>query len=386
MKKAGIITIVDYVNYGNRLQNYAAQEFLKSMGCEVETIVNIPRPKQAETGLGFTLKRIKNALLLSPATMISKIKEKMRERSQKKDYQEGMKLKEQSFKAFSAKHLQETAFVVNPNDIAPDLANRYDFFSVGSDQIWNPDYRNGSAFDFVQFAPKHKRIAFSPSFGISNIPEKFKEQYSVWINGMEHLSVREHAGAKIIKELTGRDATVLVDPTLLLTQEKWLSLATPARRKPKSKYLLTYFIGKGYWENKKWIDQLAQKNNLETVHLGNIIDKERFDADPGEFIDYIRSAEILCTDSFHGIIFAIQMQRPFVVFERVGRGLPMSSRTETLLSTFGLTDRRIGTLKKAPSEDIFRVDFTRVPGILEAQRKKATEYLESAIISNPIQA
>lgn len=385
MKKVGIITIVDYVNYGNRLQNYAAQEFLKGMGCEVETIVNIPSPKQPEAGLKFTLKRIKNALLLSPATMINKLKEKIRERSQKEDYREGLKRKDQSFRAFSNKHLQETAFVIHPESIPPDLADRYDYFSVGSDQIWNPDYRNGSAFDFVQFAPKHKRIAFSPSFGISSIPEKFKEQYKKWINGMEHLSVREHAGAKIIKELTGKEATVLVDPTLLLSKQNWLALATPARKKPKSKYLLTYFIGKGFWYNKKWITQLANKNNLEIVHLGNIIDKERFDADPGEFIDYIRSAEILCTDSFHGIIFSIQMERPFVVFDRVGRGLPMSSRTETLLSTFGLTDRRIGTLKNATNEEVFHVDFSNVPDIIDLQIKRAKQYLESALFSTSIQ-
>lgn len=60
---------------------------------------------------------------------------------------------------------------------------------------------------------------------------------------MHRLSVREDAGAKIIKDLTGRDAPVLVDPTLLLTKEKWLFIAKEADNKPKKKYMLTYFLG-----------------------------------------------------------------------------------------------------------------------------------------------
>jgi hypothetical protein len=80
---------------------------------------------------------------------------------------------------------------------------------------------------------RHKRIAYAPSFGVSEIADEHKENYKEWISGIHKLSVREDDGAKIIKDLTGRDAPVLVDPTLLLTKEKWMTISKEAVNKPK---------------------------------------------------------------------------------------------------------------------------------------------------------
>ena len=81
----------------------------------------------------------------------------------------------------------------------------------------------------MEFAPKEKRIAYAPSFGIPKIPAVYKEKYKKWIMEIPYLSVREESGAKIIKELTGKDVPVLIDPTLMLTKEKWLSIAKMIR-------------------------------------------------------------------------------------------------------------------------------------------------------------
>ena len=107
-----------------------------------------------------------------------------------------------------------------------------------------------------------KRIAYAPSFGISKIPEEYIDRYKTWLSEMYKLSVREEAGAKIIKELTGRDAVVLVDPTLMLTKEKWLSISKRAKNKPEGKYLLNYFLGSVSKETKKKIKSIATKNKL----------------------------------------------------------------------------------------------------------------------------
>lgn len=157
---------------------------------------------------------------------------------------------------------------------------------------------------------------------------------------MDKLSVREEAGAKIIKDLTGRDAEVLVDPTMMLTREKWLSIAKEAPNKPKGKYLLTYFLGGVPSKYKRQIKNIAERNNLEIINLADIRDKETYITGPSEFIDYINSCSILCTDFFHGTVFSILMEKPFIVFERMGTSSSMFSRINTLLDKFDLNSRK----------------------------------------------
>jgi hypothetical protein len=379
MKKAGIVTIVDYVNYGNRLQNYATQEILKSFGFDVETIVNKPFPRLEEKGIKSLLKRIFNAFLLSPAVMLERLRLKIYNLRFRNKYKEGQKAKALSFKKYGTGLINETDFVVSKNNIPADLGNRYDLFFTGSDQIWNPAIRHGSSFDFLNFAPKEKRIALSPSFGVSVIPGQYKTDYKKWLSEMAHLSVREQAGADIIKELTGRDAVVLIDPTLMLTTDQWLKVSEKARFRPDGKYLLTYFIGTMSPARKKQIRKLASENNLELVQLANLEDFKRYDANPGEFIDYIANAELVCTDSFHAVIFSMQMKKPFLVFDREGKSSKMSSRLDTLLRKFRFEKRKSNLLSSR--EEIFTIDYSGFDDILGLEREKFNTYLKGVFSS-----
>lgn len=378
MKKIGIITIIDYVNYGNRLQNYASQELLKSMGFEVESIVNYPVKVKEENE---TIKaRIKNALRLSPITLIKRTIEKIENKLIQKKYNTGQKAKEKSFREYSKKYMVETDFVVTTNKIPSNLGNKYDYLVVGSDQIWNPNFRYGSSVDFLTFAPQNKRIALAPSFGVSIIPKKYEANYAEWISQMAHLSVREQAGADIIKKLTGREAPVLIDPTLMLTRDQWLAVADSAKCKPTKKYLLSYFNGVVSRKRKKQLQSLSTKYELELVQLKNLEEIERYTANPGEFIDYINSSTLVCTDSFHAIIFSIQMEKPFVVFDREGKSAPMSSRIDTLLSKFKFEDRKLSSLQN--NANILNIDYSHVPSILKTERQKVTDYLNIALANN----
>lgn len=370
VKKIGIMTICDYRNYGNRLQNYATQEVLKSLGFQVETIVNIPPNINEIVSFKQKLTKIKD---IPPNELYSKIKGRVSFKLNQ--YLEKERIN--AFKKFTEMNINETEFTISLDNIPENLSDKYDFFIVGSDQVWNPIFRNGSPIDFLTFAPKQKRIAYAPSFGISSIPEEFIENYRKWITDFNYLSVREQQGANIIKQLTGREAIVLVDPTLMLTKEKWLSIAKPAIHKPNTPYLLTYFLGDISSENRKLINETASKNKLEIVNLADIKDKKRYTTDPGEFIDYINSATALFTDSFHGAVFSILLQKPFVVFDRLGNIPSMNSRIITLLSTFNLNSRKRDSIKS--NDDIFDVDYSHVPQILEFERKKAYDYLREAL-------
>lgn len=191
---------------------------------------------------------------------------------------------------------------------------------------------------------------------------------------MKSLSVREKSGAKIIKELVGRDVPVLVDPTLLISKEHWLSIARKAPNRPDDNYILTYFLGKVSDETNKQIKDLSKKYKMKIIRLADLNDREAYVAGPSEFIDYINSASILLTDSFHGVAFSILFEKPFIVYERSGSS--MYSRIETLLEIFNLRSREVRHIKNA--DDIFNIDYSHVAPILEAERNKALNYLREA--------
>jgi len=187
------------------------------------------------------------------------------------------------------------------------------------------------------------------------------------------LSVREEAGQKIIKDLLGIDVPVLVDPTLLLKKDEWLKIAKPHDHKPNKKYLLTYYLGEEKKNNSKFIKQYAKDNNLELVHLGDIKDKKRFTADPSEFLDYFNDASMIFTDSFHGSVFSIIFNKPFVVFKRGN----MNSRIDTLLSKFNLENRHWGYVKE--HKNFNDIDYSHVDEIINEERKKSFDYLRNAL-------
>lgn len=376
MPKVGLFTITDYVNYGNRLQNYAGQEILKTLGCDVETIVNEPHIVP-DTAVEYNKKRLQNAFSQNPIEFLKRIIAKYYEHKSRHLLAECKKRKDIAFRAFSKKHIVESDYVIKNHQVPADLNERYDFCVVGSDQIWNPNIRYGSPYDFLSFVSPEKRIAFSPSFGVSEIPEKYHAKYSEYLKAMAHLSVREDKGAEIIRTLSGREAQVLVDPTLVLTKQQWLAIAKPAVHKPAGKYLLTYFIGEVSVQRMKVLRKIAAIKNLEIVQMNSLADFKRFDTDPAEFIDYVRNASIVCTDSFHSCIFSIILERPFVVFNREGKSAKMSSRLDTLLGKLKLQHRWLHNIKN--DADYFKIDFGHVPEIIENERNVFYNYLRTAM-------
>ena len=371
MKRIGIITLNGYFNYGNRLQNYALQKTLEKMGYQVDTIIKSAKNReQIKTSL---LERARAVVKLPFSEIVSKTEKKVNNTL----YKERNKQRTNIFKDFSNKYINETDFSISEHCIPEGLLESYDYFVTGSDQVWNPYYQKGSPIEFLTFAPKHKRISYAASFGISRIPEEYKEKYATWLEEMNHISVREHAGAKIVKELTGRNVDVVVDPTLLLTKEEWLEISEPASDKPMKGYILTYFLGKIPKERKKYIDKIAKENDLEVINLAQMNERIPYLSGPSEFIDYINSAQLFFTDSFHGAAFSIMLNTPFIVFDRAGSSMSMNSRIETLLDTFDMETRYFNNFIN--ENELFTVDFSKVETILENEKAKAMNYLNRAL-------
>lgn len=365
LKSVGIVTINDYSNYGNRLQNYAVQQVLRSLGCHATTIVNKPTPATSES----VIQKLRE---MSVGTIIRKACERI-SRFRTRNL---IARRTEACRRFTSENIVETPFCITEGQVPKDLGERFEHFVVGSDQVWNPIFRKGSSIDFLTFAPPSKRVAYAASFGITKIPERFVPQYREWLSGIAHISVREDSGFRIVRQLTGKEPVVLIDPTLMLTEQQWSIILTPANLKPRSEYLLTYFLGDVDRQRNQAIYKIASAHGLDVVHLASLRDTTRYAISPGEFLDYIWSAKIVLTDSFHGAIFSILFETPFVVFERVGREPSMGSRFDTLLKRFGLESRKWPDL--SPRSAI-ETDYTGVRSVLEHERAKALDFLSIAL-------
>lgn len=226
-----------------------------------------------------------------------------------------------------------------------------------------------SELAFLDFAPEKLRVAYCPSFGVNDIPEDKKFYYSKSLNAFSALSVRENKGQEIIKELTGRDASVLIDPTMMLQSREWDKIALEG---PNKKYILVYLLGEKSIAYQNYICGIAKKNNLEIIDLTN---HPRYSAsNPSEFVGLIRDSQMVITDSFHGSVFSLLYHKDLVLLDRLGN-FDMSSRLQTLWSKFGIKPINIDN----GIYEIFGTKWSEFELILEKERKQAKAFLSNSI-------
>ena len=359
--KIGIVTIVDYTNYGNRLQNYALSKVLQSrFGCKVKTLASYrKRPFYNGNYVGWLKDQIAGKLCVFPTLMERRFGPSITRWA--------------NFHKWSKKIPTKNFY--NCKMLPEKLNEKYDYFIVGSDQVWNYNFASPHFLDFfLEFAEDKKKIALSGSFGVEEIPEIWKKVYTEGLGSFPYLSVREEAGRGIIKKLLGKDIPVLIDPTMMLSKKEWLKVAKKPRVDCTKPYILKYYLGSEE-ENEK-IDQWAKEHGYEVYELMNESIPELYSAGPGEFISLISNASLVCSDSFHCIVFSIIFSRPFVVYERKGKEDYMTSRLDTLLSKFGFKNRWKHML---PEEEYLRCDFTEVEAKLKKEQEKLLEYVSSAL-------
>lgn len=376
MKKVGISTVHTGFNYGSALQAYASKIILHELGYEG---VNISLKGSLIKGRDVRIKKIAVIafrLLRQPHNIKKRIS----------IYRENMSVSysEQSkelFKTFNLKKINPYYFTWNQ---LKRLAKSDDFrtFLCGSDQIWNAEALYVDPQYYLRFAPKNKRVAFSPSFGREKVSDYNKKIIAKYIMDIPNLSVREESGVSIVKELTNKDAVHLLDPTLMLDGGKWDKYLELQRNPPfYEPYILAYFLNEPSDYAKDYLKRLAQKNKMKIIALpykremGEWFDIAP-DSGPLEFVQYIKNASYVCTDSFHGTAFAVNYTVPFYTFERqYGSAGKQSSRLISLLKLVSL-EKQFNPSLELLNESI---DFNISKAVLETERKKALEYLINAV-------
>lgn len=359
-KKVAIITWHQYNNYGGVLQAYALREVIKQLGInKVDTINYIPKSPRKRMKIKDINRKI--------CVRLRNIKNYVEQRESKFN-----KFRECNF-TFTKKCDNATELFL--------LNDEYDKFICGSDQIWAPTVFNENYFlGFV--SNDSKKISYAPSMGLPEIDNKYiKENIRNLVSKIENISIREEQGKKIIKEFTNKDIKVVLDPTFLLNKNEWNGRFN-LEEKNKEEYIVFYCLG-GNKEHYKIAKKIAKAINKKLKIIpGDIFDykKEGLEnVSPEEFLKLIYNASMVITDSFHGTIFSINFNVPFITLKRFkDNKLSQNSRIYNILKKVNLEERMYDKNIKYFIENT-EIDFNKCNKIIEEERKKSISFLEEAL-------
>ncbi len=370
MKRIAIITLNDFFNYGNRLQNYALYHALERLGenCRVENIwfkENIYKRPEKPLAWRNICRFFANrkgfrdwAFRIGYSRMVER------------DHR-----REQGMRDFTAGYIP-TAI---DGRIRADLDERYDYFVVGSDQIWHPGWEPPE-FTYLQFAAPEKRISYAASFGVEYIRENDRAAIIQGLRGMQSISVREDAAADIVRELAGREAQVHIDPVLLLTTVEWENIMRRPHWLEDKKYILVYFLGKMPKKARADLDSIRAESGYDVIELMNPTNPDHYCSTPQEFLYLLQNAEAIFTNSFHGTCFSILFEVPFTFYLQATKdGKHMNSRIVTLMRLFGFADRCVTPMGSDLVDDPLTLDFSDSTAVLQRERERSIDYLSSAL-------
>lgn len=356
-KEIGILTFHRAVNYGAVLQGYALYRTLCDLGA-APVMIDYRNPK-----LEWRRKKIRyeknnkvKSLLHSMISMPS------------------VEKKKRQFGAFNQKYLTLSQPCTQEN--ISDITNRYQCFITGSDQVFSPTCVDFDPVYFLTFAKPEQKYSYAASFGTAYIDKTYEDEMKKRLNDFKKISVREESGKEIIRQLCDRESFVNIDPSLLLGAVQWSEIAS--ERLIKEKYILVFRVNKPI-QLLTYAKKLAEEKELKIVYITDIVKKREKNINyvkaPSveEFLSYIKNAEYVCTNSFHGTAFSIIFNRKIIVETNTQTGT--NNRIKELLKILEIKNRDISNEVQADSE----IAWDSVNQKIEEKRRVAKDYLRSIV-------
>lgn len=362
--KIGIVTWHHNPNYGGLLQAYALQETIKKLGYNPEFVNYRP---DLNTFKKRIIRKFKDIymMLFRPGIY----------NSRKLQY----KFIDEKFSLSKLYYFYD--------DLCAEADMIYDAGVCGSDQIWSNNTGSVIPFYYLDFLDESKRISYAPSIGYNKIPDDLVKDFKKYVEKIRFLSIREEKGAEIIKEITGRNAEVVLDPSLLLNKTEWLEEIKDKKPiSPKEKYILLYILG----DNKEQVEYAKRFSKITGLKLiaietkyGKVKDLELYSGDPFDFVELVKNASYILTDSFHGLSFSINLERQFVVFKRFSDDdkISQNSRIYNILRKLQLENRLISSDQSVSFLIDNIIDYSLVRPLLESERERSLEFLSRSINS-----
>ena len=361
MKKIGIVTIHTDFNYGAVLQAVATQKFLELSGYDAE-IINYENPiiaeqskiayKQGNKLTGYVLTFIRN--IFFGRYFYYKRAIKNLDRYRKKSCQ----------KYYDLNDLNKV---------------QYDILIAGSDQIWNPIISRGIDPVFLlQFGHPKKRISISSSIGSYRLNEEDKEIFHKALSGFSAIGVREEFAREQLQPLVPEKIKVLCDPTLLLNKKIWWDNYGKKSKYAdiRQKYIVTYFVGSNKGKYRPIVSEYAEKLKLPvwTIQYSNYYwkesDRKILGASIIDFIALITNAQLVVTDSFHGVAFSLNMGVNFVAL----------TNSENPVRVYELLNKLdVGERIDMKAEDYQDVNKDEIQRKLDKVRNESIDWILKAI-------
>lgn len=354
-KKIGILTFHQADNHGAVLQAYALRKILNNFpNCCAEIINYVPE------GYCYVAPRDEN---------IKKLTMRKREKFQK--------------------FLVEQCGLDKPM-IRSVTGNEYDIYLVGSDQVWNTDLPEVRA-DYEYFLPhleeNARKAAYSASIGM-DFDRINRDLFRKYLPKFSDISLREKSYIGIVNELSGKNCVNTLDPTMLLDREEYgLLVEEPEMHEEPYILYFSYNFGDGGLESVETVNMLARKYGLSVKHTfqteeslaRKLLVKDGgciLHSGIGEFLWYVKNAEMVATNSFHGAVFSLIFRKPLYIFYPPIR----SCRQKNLVELLNLQDRVVEGYWK-PDQMNLEVDYASVFSIIRRERKKSVDYLRRIVES-----
>lgn len=374
----GIITMHAIDNFGSYLQTVALHNYLKKKGY-LPTIIDYAYPNRLHLTTG---KSHLNIAEVQPKLTLASFFEKVRARLTMFLFKTAEK-RLTLFKSFYNKYVNFTRYYATADDLVTDVPD-FDIYIAGSDQIWNPEFVGKDTSFLLSWAPDNrKKISYSSSFSISEIPFEYKNTYKKLLRRFEHISVREDSN--ICKELLGHDVPVTLDPTFLLTKSDWTMYFD---KKPlvNGEYIFCYILNykfNPYPYVKDLINKIAELTGYKVVIIDgprNMIDKgwgNIHDIGPAEFLNLMYNSKFIVTTSFHGTAFSINFEKDFISL--VNDQPTLDNRQISLLKKMGMEECLLVKNTTLDNLKLPRIDYTAKCERINELRQLSIDYLDDAL-------
>lgn len=376
--KIGVLTWKLH-NFGTALQAYALVQYVGSQNADT-ALLNYSLPDKSRlvrlnaTTLPVLCKKVKNRVKLFAG--------QRKNRKAAQQYGTQIRLQGERFRQFYAQIPQDRHKVAKEESAY--FNGEYDKILVGSDQVWNPKYFCETYF--LDFAEDAKKYSYAASLGVSNLTNPEKAFLQDRLAHFQTIAVREPTGQKMLQALMPqRKVECVLDPTLLLSGKEWESTLNLEEKKGE-KYILVYTLGENAWY-KKAIRKAQNLLNISKVICITPSEKLYFyrgigeivaDAGPVEFLNLLKNAEYVITDSFHGVCFSVNFQKQFTCLERFNsknKGHE-NARVTDFLESVGLQDRMASNCEEISVAPIL---FKTTEEKLSKQKSNAQNYLKTIL-------
>lgn len=378
--KIGIITFQRANNYGAMFQAYALSKYLEQQGHDV-FILNYATDDQERVSFSSKLYKFIVVHRCSFKHFYKRI-------FLQAIVNQREKLFVDKFIAYRKQHLKLTSKSYTYEDLCTQHPMA-DVYITGSDQVWNTDFTSCSMGYLLAFLPDGiKRISYAASFGKKVLDSKYHQKFKDELIKFTAISVREKNGLDIVQDVASIDATLVVDPTFLLSDYSELIDYSLVPEKP---YIFVYRLSQNRalttWMS-ALIKKASNKENLPVYTVstnGCYKDKEygeQLIPTPGQFLGLLEKANFFVTNSFHGSVFSILFKTPFIVTARDQFPDQQNLRMVELLNNFRLSERYLPPFASFEQiDDILNntFDFDEIHNRVRDYKKTSEDFLKFAL-------